>query len=90
MHSERVLYCAPQLVQPLQDVELTHERRAVRGRLSVEAAALQVGTVLMQAVERVDETRLVSVRVRVGVSRQKPDCTGARTSHRVAWGAGDE
>ena len=47
MHSERVLYCAPQLVQPLQDVELPHERRAVRGRLSVEAAALQVGTVLM-------------------------------------------
>ena len=69
MHSERVFYCAPQLVQPLQDVELPHERRAVRGRLSVEAAALQVGTVLMQAVERVDETRLVRLRVRVEFRR---------------------
>ena len=77
-------------MQPLEGVELPLDRRAMCGRLAIQAAAVQVGTVLMQAVERVDETRLVSVRVRVGVSRQKPDCTGARTSHRVAWGAGDE
>jgi hypothetical protein len=59
----------------------------MRGRLAVQAAAVQVGTVLMQAVERVDETRLVRVRVRVrvGVSRQKPDRTALVHERVTGW-----
>ena len=45
-------------MQPLEDVELAQYGRAMCGRLAVEPAALQVGAMLMQAVERVDEARL--------------------------------